>query len=237
MWLFESGELYIRVQPQPVIQVRRATLWLTNDIEIRKAPHAVQFSVAVNQVFSESVPQVLKHRAEAPRVVCIQVCPVRVRSDIPSVFLIPTGVLDTRQVFAGDNREHLKRQRKQSALNYRVTALPKTLQTKPSVAYRLGIITSKAAQWKMNTFQSFHRSIKPRGLFKELKICGLLLWQTPSVWDPTSYSRQVCRRIQSLEGLTCRKLSAHIDKRCSQKIFRNCHFFVVLTRELQRLLI
>lgn len=66
MWLFESGELDVRVQPKSVIQVRRAALWLPNDIEIRKAPHAVEFPVAVKQVFSESVPQVLKHRPEAP---------------------------------------------------------------------------------------------------------------------------------------------------------------------------
>lgn len=117
MWLFESGELYIRVQPQSVIQIRRATLWLTNDVEIRKASHAVQFSVAANQVFSESVPQLLKHCAEAPGVVRVQVCPVWVQSDIPGVFLVPTGVLDTRQEFVGDNRKHLTRQRKQTALN------------------------------------------------------------------------------------------------------------------------
>lgn len=109
MRLFESGELHVGVQPQSVVQVRRATLWLTNDIEIRKAPHAVQFPVAVNQVFSKSAPQVLEHGAEASGVVCIQVCPVWVRSDIPSVFLIPTGVLHPGQEMAGDDREHLKR--------------------------------------------------------------------------------------------------------------------------------
>lgn len=107
MWFLESGKLDVRVQFQSVIQVRCATLWLANDIEIRKAPHAVEFPVTVKQVFSEGVPQVLKHRPEAPRVACIQVCPVWVRSDIPNVFLIPAGVLDTRQEFAGDNRKHL----------------------------------------------------------------------------------------------------------------------------------
>lgn len=107
MWLFESGELDIRMQPQSVIQVCRATLWLANDIEIRKAPHAVEFPIMMKQVLSESVPQVLKHGPEAPRIACIQVCPVRVRSDIPSVLLIPAWVLETRQEFVGDNRKHL----------------------------------------------------------------------------------------------------------------------------------
>lgn len=107
MWLFESGELDIWVKPQSVIQVSGAALWLANDIEIRKATHAVEFPIVVKQVLSESVPQVLKHSPEAPRVARVQVCPVWVRGDIPSVFLIPAGVLDTRQEFAGDNRKQL----------------------------------------------------------------------------------------------------------------------------------
>lgn len=76
MWLLESGELNIRVQPESVVQVRRATLWLTNDIKIWKAAHAVCFPIAVDQVFLESVPQLLEHCAKALRVVRIQVCPV-----------------------------------------------------------------------------------------------------------------------------------------------------------------
>lgn len=112
MWLFESGELDVRVQPQSVIQVRGATLWLANDIEIRKAPHPVEFPVAVKQVFPENVPQVLKHRPEAPRIACVQVCPVWIQGDIPSIFLVPARVLDTRQEFAWDSRKHLEKAKK-----------------------------------------------------------------------------------------------------------------------------
>lgn len=66
MGLFESGELYVRVQPQSVIQIRCATLRLANDIEIRQAPHAVELPITVKQVFLKSIPQVLKHGPEAP---------------------------------------------------------------------------------------------------------------------------------------------------------------------------
>lgn len=112
MRLFESGELDVRVQPQSVVQVRRAALWLADDVEVRKAPHAVRLPLAVDQVFSESVPQVLKHRSEAPGVARVQVCPVRVRGDIPSVFLVPAWVLDTGQEFARDGRKHLWKAKK-----------------------------------------------------------------------------------------------------------------------------
>lgn len=78
VWLLESGELNIGVQPESVVQVRRATLWLTDDIKIWKAAHAVCFSIAVDQVFSKSVPQLLEHCAKALRVVRVQVCPVRI---------------------------------------------------------------------------------------------------------------------------------------------------------------
>lgn len=71
MWLLESGELDVGVQPQSVVQVRGAALWLTNDIEIWKAPHAVEFATAVNQVFPESAPQVLEHGAKAPGVASV----------------------------------------------------------------------------------------------------------------------------------------------------------------------
>lgn len=71
VWLLECGELDVGVQPQPVVQVRCATLWLADDIEIRKAPHAVGFPIVVKHVFSESVPQVLKNCTKAPRIACI----------------------------------------------------------------------------------------------------------------------------------------------------------------------
>lgn len=76
VWFLESGELHIRVQPESVVQVRCAALWLTDDIKIWKAAHAVGFSIAVDQVSSKSVPQLLEDLAEALRVVCVQVCPV-----------------------------------------------------------------------------------------------------------------------------------------------------------------
>lgn len=109
MWLLESGELDVRVQPQSVIQVRGAALWLTNDIEIRKAPYAVELAATANQVFPESAPQVLEHGAEAPGVASVRVCPVRVRGGVPAVFLVPAGALDTGQEFTRDDGEHLKR--------------------------------------------------------------------------------------------------------------------------------
>ena len=71
VWLLEGGELDVGVQPQPVVQVRCATLWLADDIEIRKAPHAVGFPIVMKHVISESVPQVLKNCTKAPRIVCI----------------------------------------------------------------------------------------------------------------------------------------------------------------------
>lgn len=108
MWLLESGELDVGVQPQSVVQVRGAALWLANDIEIWKAPHAVEFAAAVNQVFPESVPQVLKHGAEAPGVASVRVRPVRVHRRVPAVFLVPAGALDARKEFTRDDGEHLK---------------------------------------------------------------------------------------------------------------------------------
>lgn len=107
VWLFERGELHVRVQPQSIIQIRRATLWLPNDVEIRKAPHTIEFPITVKQVFLKSIPQVLKHSPESPRIARVQVCPVWVQSDIPSVFLVPAGVLHTRQKFVRGNRKHL----------------------------------------------------------------------------------------------------------------------------------
>lgn len=71
VWLLESGELDVGVQPQSVIQVCRAALWLADDVEIRKAAHAVELAAAVNQVFPESAPHVLEHGAEAPGVASV----------------------------------------------------------------------------------------------------------------------------------------------------------------------
>lgn len=108
MRLLESGELDVGVQPQSVVQVRGAALWLTNDIEIWKATHAEELAGAVNQVFPESAPQVLEHGAEAPGVASVRVRPVRVRGRVPNVFLVPARALDTRKKFTRDDGEHLK---------------------------------------------------------------------------------------------------------------------------------
>lgn len=108
VWLLESGELNIRVQPESVVQVRGATLWLADDVKIWKAAHAVCFSIVVDQVFSKRVPQLLEHGAKALRVVRVQVCPVRIWGNVPRVFLIPAGVLDAGQEFAWDDGKHLK---------------------------------------------------------------------------------------------------------------------------------
>lgn len=116
VWFLGSGELNIRVQPESVVQVRCATLWLTDDIKIWKATHAVGFSIAVDQVFPKSVPQLLEDLAKALRVVCVQVCPVWIWRDIPRVVLIPAGVLDAGQEFARDDRKHLKDKRKQTGM-------------------------------------------------------------------------------------------------------------------------
>lgn len=116
VWFLGSGELNIRVQPESVVQVRCATLWLTDDIKIWKAAHAVGFSIAVAQVFSKSVPQLLEDLAIALGVARVQVCPVRIWRDIPRVVLVPAGVLDAGQEFARDDGKHLKRQRKQTGL-------------------------------------------------------------------------------------------------------------------------
>lgn len=71
MRLLEDGELDIRMQPQSVVQVCRATLWLANNIEIRKAPYAVEFPVAIKHMSVESAPQVLKNYPEASRVASV----------------------------------------------------------------------------------------------------------------------------------------------------------------------
>lgn len=76
MWLLEGGELNIRVQPESVVQVRRATLWLADDVKIGKAAHAVCFSITADQVFLKGAPQLLENRAKALRVAGVQVCPV-----------------------------------------------------------------------------------------------------------------------------------------------------------------
>lgn len=111
MWLLESGELDVGVQPQSVVQIRGAALWLANDIEIWKAAHAVELAAAMNQVFPESAPQVLEHGAEAPGVASIRVRPVWVQGRVPGVFLEPTGALNTRKKFSRDDGEHLEGRR------------------------------------------------------------------------------------------------------------------------------
>lgn len=78
VWLFERGEPDVGVQPQSVVQVRCATLWLADNIEERKAPHAVGFPAAMQQVVIESIPQVLENCPETPRVPPVQISPVRV---------------------------------------------------------------------------------------------------------------------------------------------------------------
>lgn len=198
----------MRVQPQSVIQVRGATLWLANDIEIRKAPHAVEFPVAVKQMFSESVPQVLKHSPEAPWVACIQVCPVGVRSDIPSVFLVPAGVLDTRQEFAWDNRKHLQRQSTEGLILHCWVAgfatCTKIFQTKLPV----------------NLWNYHCQSCTTEGecilviLTDELKqeVCLTIkkiyfVRGKHHLWSDCTLSTNMCRRIQTLGRQTCSKLA------------------------------
>lgn len=105
MRLLERGEPDVRVQPQPVIQIRRAAFRLPNDVEVRQAPHAVVLVTVAMQVFPEGTPQVVENDAKAPGVVGVQVAPVP--GDIARVLLIPTGVLNVGQEFSGDDGKHL----------------------------------------------------------------------------------------------------------------------------------
>lgn len=58
----------------------------------------------------ESAPQVLENCPEAPGIASVQICLIWICGNIPSEFLIPAGVLDTRQEVGWDDRKHLKRQ-------------------------------------------------------------------------------------------------------------------------------
>lgn len=103
--LFYSAEQDFRVELQSGVKVCGATLWLANDVEIGKASHAIHFSILVNQVLFEIVLKFLGPQTFGPPI--IHVCPVRVQSDIPRVFLVPARVLDPWQEFPMDYRKDL----------------------------------------------------------------------------------------------------------------------------------
>lgn len=108
--LFTDAEADVRVQPQAVVQVRRAALGLADDVEVWQASRAVQSAVPAKQVSPKRVPQKLKGSAEAFGVAFVLVPLVRVRGYIPSVFLVPTRILHARQELPRDDGKHLWRQ-------------------------------------------------------------------------------------------------------------------------------
>ena len=111
MRLLADAKADVGVHLQAVVQVRGATLGLTDDVEVRQAARAVQFTVPVKQVFPERVPQELEQRAEALRELVL-VVPIRVRCDVPRVFLVPARVLEAGQELAWDHGKHLRRTNK-----------------------------------------------------------------------------------------------------------------------------
>lgn len=113
MWLLDGGEAHVGVQPEAVVQVRGAALGLPDDVEVREAAQAVVLVLVVVQVVPEHLPEVIENDPEALGVQRVGVGGVRIRGCVPSVLLVPTGVLAVWEEFVRNYRKHLQHKEQQ----------------------------------------------------------------------------------------------------------------------------
>lgn len=113
VWLFDCWEPNIGVQPEPVVQVRRPTLGLANDVEMGETAQAVVFVLIMVQVVPKYLPEVIKYGSKALWIQCIGVCCIRICGCVSSVLFIPTRILAIWKEFIRNYWKHLQHKEQQ----------------------------------------------------------------------------------------------------------------------------
>lgn len=108
MWLLHRVKLDLRVQQQPVEQVRGAAFWLANDVKEGQAAEAEQVALSGDEVLLEAFLQVLGDSLETLGAQREMVLPVGVAAEATGEPLIPARALDAGQETARNHREHLQ---------------------------------------------------------------------------------------------------------------------------------